>query len=367
MKHTSNELYVDIVEKLSIIIAPSGRPLSAIAHGTIIFNAKISGVPDLLLSLTSPGGNTGIRNAMDLPCFHPCVRLARWRERPGELSFVPPDGKFVLASYQSDLLPDLFGSDTDSIQPQKLDLPVWIETTTARGTYEDEFEIRLFIKQSIKANTSSNASIALNRNLGPLGAAPSAFGPPKSTIASAPAVEDIRVKIPISGAVRSVDELKTARGEAHYLAAEGLVEWRISAKEAATISSAGTTLRCTILGQAKDADHYIVQTNGNGLLTDTFDYNEGFGSSQNGENSHPSPLSLTPNGTRVPWQKEWSASLMPRCATVSFSMRGWLASGIKVDSLSVNTRTSKGLGAGVTPYKGVKYHTVSRDGIEVRC
>lgn len=304
---------------------------------------------------------------MDLPCFHPCVRLAKWRERPGELSFVPPDGKFVLASYQTELLPDLFGSDAESIQQPKLDLPVWIETSTAQGAHGDELEIRLFIKQSIKANTTSNASIALNRNLGPLGAAPSAFGPPKSTIASAPAVEDIRVRIPISGTVRSVEDVKTLRGEAHYLPTEGMVEWRISTKEASMISNTGTTLRCTILGQAKDASHNAVQSNGNGLLTDTFDYDEGLGSLQNGDESHATPLSLTPNGTRVPASKQQSALFMPKCATLSFNMRGWLASGIKVDSLSVNPRTSKGLGAGVTPYKGVKYHTVSRDGIEVRC
>lgn len=61
-----------------------------------------------------------------------------------------------------------------------------------------------------------------------------------------------------------------------------------------------------------------------------------------------------------------NAPLMPSSASVSFSVKGWLASGIKVDSLIIDTRKSRGLGDGVKPYKGVKYMTVSRQGIEVR-
>ena len=145
VRHTSNELYVDILESLSVILAPSGRPLSAIVRGTIIFTSKISGVPDLLLSLTSPGGKTAIQHAMELPSFHPCVRLAKWKERPGELSFVPPDGQFVLAGYECDLMPDVFtGSAIDAkVSTAKLNIPATVEVRTAQGPYGDEFEVRL--------------------------------------------------------------------------------------------------------------------------------------------------------------------------------------------------------------------------------
>jgi hypothetical protein len=57
---------------------------------------------------------------------------------------------------------------------------------------------------------------------------------------------------------------------------------------------------------------------------------------------------------------------MPRSISVSFSVKGWLASGIKVESLLIDTKRSKGLGDGVKPYKGVKYLTVSRQGVERR-
>ena len=58
---------------------------------------------------------------------------------------------------------------------------------------------------------------------------------------------------------------------------------------------------------------------------------------------------------------------MPTAATLSFSTKGSLASGLRVESLLVDTKKSRGLGQEVKPYKGVKYLTVSREGVEVRC
>jgi hypothetical protein len=58
---------------------------------------------------------------------------------------------------------------------------------------------------------------------------------------------------------------------------------------------------------------------------------------------------------------------MPNSASVSFSVRGWLPSGIKVESLNIDQRRSRGLGESVKPYKGVKYLCVSKRGVERRC
>jgi len=65
-------------------------------------------------------------------------------------------------------------------------------------------------------------------------------------------------------------------------------------------------------------------------------------------------------------RKKANRLLMPSCATLSFSVKGWLPSGIRVEALNVDPKRSKGLGSGVTPYKGVKYLCLSRDGIECR-
>jgi hypothetical protein len=66
-------------------------------------------------------------------------------------------------------------------------------------------------------------------------------------------------------------------------------------------------------------------------------------------------------------RRERHRDLMPTSATVSFSLKGALASGIRVESLLVDAKKSRELGAQVKPYKGVKYLTVSRRGVEVRC
>lgn len=65
--------------------------------------------------------------------------------------------------------------------------------------------------------------------------------------------------------------------------------------------------------------------------------------------------------------KSQMASLMPSSVSVSFTVRGWLPSGIRVEGLMVDARKSRGLGEGVKPYKGVKYLCVSRKGVEKRC
>lgn len=132
------------------------------------------------------------------------------------------------------------------------------------------------------------------------------------------------------------------------------------------MGSLSATLRCTIVGpveQREDDGTSQALT----LKTDTFDYDDTVpnsyqSASNNASTQRPVEISAARDQRRV----QQHATLMPRSASLSFSVRGWLASGIKVEGLVVNTKTSKGLGAGVTPYKGVKYHTVSRRGVEVR-
>src|SRR5436190_851745 len=145
VRHTSNELYVDIIESLSVTIAPSGKAISALAYGSIVFTAKISGVPDLLLSLSAPGGQMSIAHKLELPVFHPCVRLARWREKPGELSFVPPDGRFVLAGYEVNLLPIEPDEDKRPSPMEKLFLPASVDLQKSLGPTGADFEVRLML------------------------------------------------------------------------------------------------------------------------------------------------------------------------------------------------------------------------------
>lgn len=369
VRHTSNELYVDVVETLSVTLAPSGRTLAAFANGTIAFTAKISGVPDLLLTLAAPGGKHTIDRHMELPVFHPCVRLARWREHPGELSFVPPDGRFILAGYEVNLLPPM--SETMSKGAMHPKLPVNVDVKTGLGAAGADFEVRLLTSNITgpSANNTSLSSLSSSSARGSLGRLASnspAFG----SASSSPIVEDLVVTVPISGDVRTLIDIRASRGDARYNPGDAVLEWHISAKDVSSISSAGATLRCTVVGSQVDTDN---ETEGNGFSFERageYDYDEN-AYQAGGENAVDGRLSAIKDGksdeTRDLRRVALNATLMPTATTVSFSVKGWLASGLRVESLVVDTRKSRGLGEGVKPYKGVKYLTVSRHGVEIRC
>lgn len=366
VRHTSNELYVDIVEKLSVTLAPSGRPLAAIANGVVVFTAKISGVPDLVLSLSAPGGRAGIDHALSLPTFHPCVRLARWTEKPGELSFIPPDGRFVLAGYECDLLADMFTADTssESLSSPNLKLPATLEMSTGIGALGDEVEVRLLLPLKSSAGGAGGGPIARSAAAERLRASSPGFGASTKAAPSGPAVEDIVITVTLPPGVRNVTDLRPARGEVNFLPSDAVVEWRVPTREAATISSLGATLRFTVVGPLDESDQAEKHGGGRGLMTDTFDYTDDV---DEPTDAAADPLNMPKQEDTRQQQLGRNQALMPRSASISFNVKGWLASGVRVDGLNINTRSSRRLGAGVTPYKGVKYHTLSRQGIEVRC
>lgn len=364
VRHTSNEMYVDIVETLEVTLSPSGRPLSAIANGTIAFTAKVSGVPDLLLQLGCPGG---IQGAVSLPVFHPCVRLNRWKERPGELSFVPPDGRFVLAGYEVDLLGpaalDSFSTSANSKSLPKLNIPATVSVHPSLGPSGSDFEVRLQLNPRFTGKSPAPGPGAGAK--GGLGRGMSAPGFSSSGTTAAPAIEEMVVHIPLPTSVKNVADLRVLRGtgDAGYAPGDRGIEWRISSKEIAMLMSqdrgggvgASATLRGTVVGQEDDSAELEPVS----LHTTTYDYDE--------DDSNTVSKPATKAKTNEDAEMKRNRVLMPSCATVSFSVKGWLASGIKVESLNLDMKRSKGLGSGVTPYKGVKYLCVSRRGVEARC
>ena len=299
-----------------------------------------------------------MEKAIELPVFHPCVRLARWKERPGELSFVPPDGKFMLAGYEVNLMPsDL---DLNTWSNTNLQLPVSIEVSKSLGITGADFEVRLILSPIFPgASTSASAS---RPNLSSRGSGRST--PIFGTSASGPTLQDVVVSIPVPKSVRNMTDLRASRGEAFFTPADNVVEWRVPTKDAAAAGNA--TLRCTTVGPLIDDD----EDGASGLSFDAAN-----GEYDDSEETYQSSSRDTPKKSSGKEQDQsrdqrkirQNAPLMPSSASVSFSVKGWLASGIRVDGLVLDARKSRGLGEGVKPYKGVKYLTVSRKGVETRC
>lgn len=372
VRHTSNEMYVDIVETLAVTLSPSGRPLSAIANGTIAFTAKVSGIPDLILHLGCPGG---ISSAISLPVFHPCVRLNRWKERPGELSFVPPDGRFVLAGYEVDLLGasalDAFTTSASKQSLPSLNIPATVSVKPSLGPAGDAFEVRLQLNPRFTGKSSAPPPSAR----GGLGSRIAAGGAGTST---QPAIDEMTIHIPLPPSVSNILDLRVARGmgDASYAPGAPSIEWRISSREIAILMSQDrgggvgchATLSGTVVGANNDEDDIGGYDDAVSLSTATYNYSDDV---DTGVSYQSAPRSTTQDkaaqGDADEKKRSANKILMPSAATVSFSVKGWLPSGIKVESLNVDAKKSRGLGGGVTPYKGVKYLCVSRKGVECRC
>ena len=340
------------METLSITIAPSGRPLAAFANGTIACTSKISGVPDILLNLSTPSGKQNVNSVIELPVFHPCVRLARWREKPGELSFVPPDGRFILAGYQVDILPAEYGwarqADSNCLR-----LPVVASMQGGLGATGSEFEIQVRLANMSGQGNPSSSSSRSTSHVG--GRGTPAFGGSSSL---AGILDDVVIKVALPPDVRNLSEIHANKGDTTYNRAEQILEWQLRGKDCVP---GITTLRCNVLGPLSDDD----EIEGNGFrLGNDWDYTD--------DAYQSTPVKAHKGATAADGKEEsrkvaQNKALMPRSINVSFSCKGWLASGIKVESLVVDVRKSRGLGDGVKPYKGVKYLTVSRGGVDQRC
>lgn len=368
VRHTSNELYVDIIETLSVIFAPSGRLISARSHGSIAFTAKISGVPDLLLTLNAPGGTSSsksseIARTIQHPVFHPCVRLSRWKEHPGELSFVPPDGRFMLGGYETDLMPTSLNNDQPPSQSDRIFLPATVDLRPGLGNSGAEFEARLTLNNNFPGVASSGRPGASRAGSG---TGPFSFGSSSGGVSTAPSLEAVTVTIPFPPEVRNVTELKPSRGEANFNAFDKVVEWKVPTKDGASVTGTAV-LTGTVVGPLNTS---VVIKNHDAELSEVGKANSMAGYYEDDVIADQTDVQIrsrsTPTSSNGSKKSHASRSLMPRSVAVSFSVKGWLPSGIKVDALVVDVKKSKGLGDGVRPYKGVKYMTISRQGVERR-
>lgn len=352
VRHTNNELYVDIIELITATIAPSGRPLVARVCGTVAMTSKISGVPDLLLTLSTPGGGYGKKLAsVEFPVFHPCVRLSRWKERPGELSFVPPDGKFVLASYEVDLLPNHTFS-TSLSKATQLQLPVTVEVKKGLGEYGSEFEVRVLVNSVPSGQHNSTPSSPFPRAIGNRGGGSPAFGGSSNH----PVVEDVVITIPLPPGIKTLMNTKTSRGEWHH--EKGAVTWKIPMTGGNFTTNTATFRTGIVLKTSMDEEWEDDNEEGDDATSISGDCGSvgGVPKMQN-EKEDVEKARVHRRKTRV-------EAMMPRSILIYFSVKSWLASGVKVESLQVVH--GKGLGDGVKPYKGVKYLTKAGR-VEVRC
>jgi hypothetical protein len=263
----------------------------------------------------------------------------------------------MLAGYETDLMPSTLNSDQPPNQSDKIFLPATVDLRAGLGSSGSEFEARLTLNNNFPGVVSNKP----NSSRSTAGSAPFSFGSSGGT-STAPSLEALVVTIPFPAGVRSVTELKPSHGEANYNTSDKTVEWKVPTKDGASINGVAM-LTGTVSGPfgSRDTADDVIDASDAGKLGSMAGYYE--------EDSVAEQADLPTSGSTVNGvhrKPQANKALMPRSIAVSFNVKGWLPSGIKVDSLMVDVKKSKGLGDGVRPYKGVKYLTVSRQGVERR-
>lgn len=108
IKHNKNEIYLDVVEKLNILVSNNGTVLRSEIIGAIKMRSSLSGMPELklglndktLFELTGKQSRNKLIELEDVK-FHQCVRLNKF-DTERLITFIPPDGEFELMSYRVD-------------------------------------------------------------------------------------------------------------------------------------------------------------------------------------------------------------------------------------------------------------------------
>lgn len=91
-KYLVNEFLVEVLEEIDVLVDKLGNIVTGEIVGEIWCMSRLSGVPELLLTLRNV-------SLIDDYTLHPCVRHTRFKQDKS-ISFVPPDGKFMLMSYR---------------------------------------------------------------------------------------------------------------------------------------------------------------------------------------------------------------------------------------------------------------------------
>ncbi len=105
IKHKKNEVFLDVIEKLDLLVAANGSVLHSEIQGTVKIKSFLSGMPELKLGLNDKilmqnrGRTRGKSVEMDDIRFHHCVRMSRF-ESNRTISFIPPDGEFDFMHYR---------------------------------------------------------------------------------------------------------------------------------------------------------------------------------------------------------------------------------------------------------------------------
>jgi len=198
IKYASNEIYLDLIEFIDATLDAEGKVLSSSVSGRIEVNSRLSGMPDINLTLSNS-------HLIDEYSFHPSVRLSRFAS-DRVVSFVPADGNSQLMSYK--VRAPQKSDENQSWQPRYIKANPWLKT--ANSDNPSSVPLPLYIRpQCAFGDTHGRVSVVV-------GSKP-AFDKP---------VEAVRLELRLPDRCASADPSAT-HGEATYDVSSNTVRWSI--------------------------------------------------------------------------------------------------------------------------------------------
>merc|ERR1711871_608611 len=148
IKYRKNEIFLDVIEKLNLLVSGNGGVLNSEKIGAIRMKSYLSGMPELKLGLNdklmfeATGRSIARGKAVELEDikFHQCVRLARF-ENDRTISFIPPDGEFDLMTYRL----------TTQVKPL-----IWVEAVVEPHSHS-RIEYMVKAKSQFKSRSVANS------------------------------------------------------------------------------------------------------------------------------------------------------------------------------------------------------------------
>ncbi|KAL7446220.1 hypothetical protein ACHAXM_010323 [Skeletonema potamos] len=163
-----NEIFVDILERLSVLFSSNGYVLNSTIDGCIQMKSYLAGNPQLRLALNEDlivgrnGGSTSYSSGVTVDDinFNDCVNLSEW-EHGRTLSFYPPDGEFIVLNYRMTgefKTPFRIFPSIDEVEPNKLEIAVHIRAEIPDNHFGANVSIEVPLPHSTTAATCSVVS-----------------------------------------------------------------------------------------------------------------------------------------------------------------------------------------------------------------
>jgi AP-2 complex subunit mu-1 len=108
LTYHQNEVFLDVIEDVNLLMSQSGDILHREVTGRVVMKGFLSGMPECKVCLNDKAMMTAVDDGskpeteidLDDVTFHQCVRLGKF-DSDRSISFIPPDGEFVLMRYRT--------------------------------------------------------------------------------------------------------------------------------------------------------------------------------------------------------------------------------------------------------------------------